>query len=238
MSLTNTHTDACIILAQARGYVYDFLRHVMLRQPTEEFINYIQSRAMLEEFPFEEVDTLVAEGVADIKGCLNKADLKIKDAVDSLSSDYTRLFIGPLKLKAPPWESAFKSEERLLFQKETLSVRYAYLQYGFLPENYGKEADDHIGFELDFMFHLSNLLIEKLETNQDVQEILVDQKKFLDDHLIKWGPSFGDALVANADTAFYKGVGKILRGFLLLDVIAVNQLLEQSMLLEVTQYHD
>lgn len=62
------------------------------------------------------------------------------------------MFIGPRELPAPPWESSYLNEDKLLFQEETLQVRMSYLKYNFIPKNYPHEADDHIALELDFMY--------------------------------------------------------------------------------------
>ena len=78
------------------------------------------------------------------------------ETVDELRSDYTRLFIGPNKLRLLGISTCMKNA---CFQKETLMVRRAYLKYHFLPKRYGHEADDHLGLELDFVYQLGLLAL-------------------------------------------------------------------------------
>lgn len=43
-------------------------------------------------------------------------------------------YVEPGSLPAPPWESAYLSEDRLLFQESTLEVRKAYLKYNYMAK--------------------------------------------------------------------------------------------------------
>lgn len=111
--------------------------------------------------------------------------------IAELSSDYTRLFIGPYKLLAPAWESVYRSADRLVCQQSLLEVKELYREAG-LVLNTGNFLDDHIGIELEFMSYLYKNNINELK------------EKFIREHLIKWVPLFCNDIIKHAQTSFYK----------------------------------
>lgn len=214
-------------LLQVRLFYYDFLRRTFLKEPTKNFLIFVKNVINGSDFPLAAESQLVREGVRQIKDYLVDHDVQEDQVCSDLHWDYTRLFVGPYELPAPPWESAYRNEERLLFQKETLAVRHAYLKYSFLPVEFGHEADDHIGIELDFMFRLSELCLQDKDKGQvSLEQLFLDQTSFLQEHLLLWIPKFSQDLIAHAETDFYRGMGKLLKGFLTLDLKALEELLE------------
>jgi Uncharacterized component of anaerobic dehydrogenases len=218
-------------LLKLRVLTYDFLRRTFISEPAHELLDMISNGLEVNEFPFAVENQSLCDGVSLVKQYLvdysrNHDHDKV---LERLNWEYTRLFIGPHELAAPPWESAYLNEERLLFQKETLAVRRAYLKYAFIVHNYGHVADDHLGLELDFMFHLSleTLKCAKLHDIAALTRVLVEQKEFMAKHLQKWVPSWCHDISKLAETDFYRGMAKILEGFLILD---------QSALVEIMQF--
>ncbi|AHF08164.1 TorD/DmsD family molecular chaperone [Desulfitobacterium metallireducens] len=217
-------------LLEMRVLVYDILRRTFLEEPTKEFLNLIMDKEFTEEFPFAEENEEIHEGIAQIAVFLQEHDLKSEKEYNDLLWDYTRLFIGPDKLPAPLWESAYLNKERLLFQEQTLKVRHAYLEYQFLPKYFRQEADDHLGLELDFMYQLSELSLNYLQ-HQDfmgLRKVLTDQKTFLQEHLLKWVPELTAKILDSSNLSFYPGMAKILNGYLTLDLEALVELLDMD----------
>lgn len=214
-------------LLQLRFFYYDFLRRSFWKEPTKNFLVFVKDVINWSDFPLAKESQLIQEGVQQIRNYLLNHDVQEDKVYNDLHWDYTRLFIGPYELPAPPWESAYLNQERLLFQKETLAVRHAYLKYSFLPVEFGHEADDHIGLELDFMFRLSELCLEDSDKGQfSLEQLFLDQTSFLQEHLLLWIPKFSQDLIKHAETDFYRGMGKLLQGFLTLDLKALHELLE------------
>ncbi|HZK85293.1 MAG TPA: molecular chaperone TorD family protein [Desulfosporosinus sp.] len=228
MSSDQTTLEQILPLLQVRGFAYDTLRRTFLTEPTQDLLQTVSQVGFIEAFPFADESALIHEGVGKISKYLDNQDVLSEEVFNQLHWDYTRMFIGPYELKAPPWESAYLNKEHLLFQEETLNVRRAYLKYAFLPKDYGHEADDHLGLELDFMYQLSELAKTKVN-QQDVIgliEVLEDQKAFLENHLLMWVPDFSKNMAENAQTQFYEGMAMILAGFLELDLKALGELLD------------
>lgn len=217
-------------LLETRAFIYDVLRRAFLQEPTLEFLTFFKDGSLLENFPFQEEQQDIREGAAEILALIHEKDLTKAEVFNSLHWDYTRMFIGPERLPAPLWESAYLSKERLLFQEQTLQVRQAYLKYHFLPANFMKEADDHLGLELDFMYQLT-MRARKAADEGDMerlQQIFADQKDFLENHLLQWVPELVLKIRESAHSAFYPGIAKILKGSLTLDLEALQELMDNT----------
>lgn len=214
-------------LVEVRQFLYDLLRWTFLKEPTLDDIKFVKDIISSSEVPFVAESPLIADGINQVKDYYAQNEVLDKAVFSDLHWDYTRLFIGPYELPAPPWESAYLNKERLLFQEETLKVRQFYLKYSFLPVEFGHEADDHLGLELDFMFRLNELALEAMgeERSTELLQLLNDQKLFLEEHLLKWVPELSEKVIEHANTDYYRGMAKILKGFLVLDQIALQELL-------------
>jgi TorA maturation chaperone TorD len=136
-------------------------------------------------------------------------------ALETLNVDQTRLFVGVGRVLAPPWESVFYTEERLVFQERTLDVRRWYSRFGLQAENLHREPDDHISLEIAFINHLTAEALETAVTAPaESQAYLEAKRQFLKEHLMKWGPFWCCQVIAQAKTDFYRGTALVLRGAL------------------------
>lgn len=149
-----------------------------------------------------------------------------REVFEDMQVDYTRLFLGPDKVIAAPWESVYFSEERLTFQEQTLGVRSWYHRFGLEAEKIHQEPDDHIGLELLFLSHLATLGIQALNEKDEVRfkENLEAQRGFINDHLGTWALDWCELVEENARTNFYKGMACLTRGalFALSDVLDIK----------------
>lgn len=207
-------------LIVVRIFYYDVLRRLFRQEPDLELLSQLSS-VMDGELPFEEEYDKLLEGKEGIKTSLENGE-----PLERIHWDYTRMFIGPYRLPAPIWESAYTNKDGLLFQNETREVRLHYLKYAFLPVQYQKEADDHLGLELDFMYQLSCMTRDKYAEGDTLalMELLTDQETFLREHLRNWLPAFIGLVEESAETSFYKGVVALLEGVTQFDREALQEL--------------
>ncbi|WP_048600915.1 TorD/DmsD family molecular chaperone [Rubeoparvulum massiliense] len=220
-------SQSYVPLLETRIDAYHLLRQLFIQEPTRELLQSLVKEDSMATFPFQAENAMIAEGITKVRSFMQEHDLLKEATFEHLHWDYTRMFVGPYRLPAPPWESAYMSQEGLLFQKEMLDVRQAYLRYELLPEHYGHEADDHLGLELDFMYQLSVLAWQANEAGdqQKLVRLLHDLQSFIHEHLLKWVPHFCEKMYKNAETQFYQGIALLLHGFLILDTEALQQLL-------------
>ncbi|QGP92492.1 Chaperone protein TorD [Neomoorella glycerini] len=220
------------ILCEDRMFAYNLLRTTFIQEPAREFLDLLAGDALIQVFPFTAENREIGAGVDQVNKYLERYTSLAADGrgeeLERLRWDYTRMFVGPYQLPAPPWESAYLNDERLLLQAETLAVRRVYLSYGFIPRNYHQEADDHLGLELEFMFRLSEMVAGKmaLRDTAGAAAILKDQEAFLADHILKWVPRFAGDVMHSSATDFYQGMARLLKGFIHLDRQATAELLQ------------
>lgn len=222
--------DDALNLFYARKFAYDVLRRFFIEEPSKEYLKPFTYQNMINLFPFQEESQGIQEGIQDIKNYLSSYDpVNKKSDYEDLHWDYTKMFIGPFDIKVKPYESLYVSNDGLLFQGTTMEIRNLYKQFDFQSADH-MEAEDHIGLELDFMFHLTQLCIESC--NQDnpnalpeIYYLLNQQKEFIDKHLSKFVDKLTKEMVEHADTDFYKGLAKLLYHYLIIDLNVLTELL-------------
>lgn len=218
----------------AREYAYDILRRFFIEEPTRDYLKVFVQQKMIENFPFIEDSKGIEDGAREIIEYYNKVDIVTNESnFDDLHWDYTKMMIGPFDLAAPPWESVYVQKEKMLFQKCTMDVRKTYEHFGFQKAAYNIEADDHIGLELDFIYHLNNLCMQsvKEENIQEVSYLLTQQEKFIEEHLSAFVPELSKRIVEHAETPFYVGMAKVLNHYLQMD----SQVLKELISIDIVQ---
>jgi TorA maturation chaperone TorD len=166
-------------------------------------------------------------GLTYLKEWSRMTRVEMSDEVfDALKSDYTRLFIGPGQVLAPPWESVFVKEGRMIFQESTLRVREWYLRYDLEPVSLYKEPDDHIGLELLFLAHLAGLSLAALRKQDEAEftATIEAQRGFLSEHVLTWASIWCDQVGVYCRTDFFRGIALTVRGALaeLADIFALE----------------
>lgn len=212
-----------------REFGYDLFRRLFMEEPTPELLRFLQQHDLVALFPDLHRNSDFIHAAESINHYLHSQQFVAgSDIFENLHWDFTRLFIGPEKLPAPPWESVYVSRDKLLFQHCTNEVKRTYEENGFFLDEEDIEAADHIGFELDFLYHLSALtisLFEQHNADRKLLEIMNLQHNFLQQHLLAFSAQFSENVQLNAETPFYRYFGLILQLFLTAD----KRQLERSM---------
>jgi TorA maturation chaperone TorD len=198
--------------------VLSLMGRILQQYPDPDWLDPLIHEGVFEEPAFAAGQSSLVEGLQLLTDWTDEVSPKLSgEALDTLRTDFTRLFLGPGKLILPPWESTFFNEERLIFQEQMLKVRQWYSRYGLESEKIHNEPDDHIGLEMSFVAHLASVAIEAIENEdeQGFEDALNSQKRFLKEHLLRWGPKWCQRLSQDARTTFYKGVAGVTLGALL-----------------------
>ncbi|MDR1357847.1 MAG: molecular chaperone TorD family protein [Coriobacteriales bacterium] len=210
-------------LLPARSYAYKALHIIFGQQPTEPILSALFSDASLETLgALVQEDEPSYAGELEAFGTLKEYYLSSEDGAATLKDlgiEYTRLFVGPAALPAPPWEMVYTTGKRELFQPGVLEIRALYQSVGCLPAEAPHVSDDHLAIELDFM----RFLCEKCQTaleqyNEDEAASLEHtQRAFLKKHLLVWVPRFLDDVEQATQEPLYIAAGGLLRAFIQLD---------------------
>jgi TorA maturation chaperone TorD len=134
--------------------------------------------------------------------------------IDSLTVDYSKLFVGPYELLAPPYGSVYLEDKSRVMGNSTVDVKKRYAEEGL---DIGlKEAPDHIAIELEFMYFLIFMEVEAIRISDSGTAASYQEKQraFLETHLGMWVSEFADNVETNAQTTFYKSLARITKSFI------------------------
>lgn len=133
--------------------------------------------------------------------------------------EYTRLFRGPVKAEAYPYESMYIEGE--IMGKSALDVARRYREVGVHVSNGFRDLPDHISVELEFMHCLHAQELDTLEKGGRDEAIRFRglAESFLKDHLARWVPAFADRILRYATTTFYLSLAKITREFIVREAV-------------------
>ncbi|RLG58359.1 MAG: hypothetical protein DRN88_00940 [Candidatus Hydrothermarchaeota archaeon] len=131
-----------------------------------------------------------------------------------LQREYVRLFITAKNVPCPPYESAYRDEQRrlMVFTQEIIKK---YRKAGLRISKKFKDLPDHIAAELEFMYYLCYMEEKFKEENKEkARKFQKMQKEFLEEHLAKWVPKFCDDVIRESKLEFYKEAARLLKDFI------------------------
>lgn len=125
---------------------------------------------------------------------------------EGLEAEYARLFVGPGRPVAHPYESVHR--EGRVMGDCTLAVRRSYATEGLAPE--GHSLPDHVAVELEFMTHLTRREAEAWEQGDEERALacLRQQEAFLSGHLGLWLPRFCQQVLNGEAHPFYSNLAQ------------------------------
>lgn len=221
----NEKMELLEVILSDRVFLYSLLHKVFGREPDAALLDILTSKDTADGFALysaEEGDPL------DLAGRFFdevRADCADAAFLDRVKSEYTRFFIGPLDLVAPPWESIYRGKAAALFQESTLEVRNFYRSFHLLPEGYPRVADDSLALELAFMAKLAERGLNALRSGdtKELSACMVGSADFLKAHLLVWVPKFFERM-KNAETDYlYPQMSLLLYSFLLRDAEVLQE---------------
>ncbi len=186
---------------RARADFYAFLSRIFLEEPPRELARDMANGNFVlpEASPINEE---FAEGVSLLREFMNVEKDSAK-VYDTLCSEYTRLFIGPVPVMFP-YESMYIDGS--MMSKSLLKVKEEYRRAGLGKLKAYHEPEDHIAVELAFMAYLCR------ENGSPAM-----QRGFIHNHLLKWVPKFSDELFEKSVCDFFRGAGRLTTGFLMIE---------------------
>jgi len=158
-----------------------------LSPPNEEVVK--DFLAMTNQWPLP-LTSKGEQALVDLRTELSP-DLSAED-IYTLWSDQNHLYGITGSAQLPPFESVHRCDDGLVFDQETVEVRQYYGAMGFQAPHLGKEPDDHIGLEMDFVSKcLLNAADDFANGNQErVRQTLAVLCGFSCEHLLTWAPDF------------------------------------------------
>jgi DMSO reductase family type II enzyme chaperone len=151
------------------------------------------------------------------------SSLPVMNNIEALRVDYSKLFVGPYKLLAPPYGSVYLENSTRVMGDSTLDVKNRYSKEGLQVDL--KEAPDHIAIELEFMYYLISKEVEVALNTDTVNTTayLEKQRDFLERHLGIWVSELTNNIAANAETIFYRNLARLTDSFVKEDLKVLSQ---------------
>lgn len=137
--------------------------------------------------------------------------------LDEFLVSYSKLFVGPFKLVAPPYSSIYLEDKWEVQSKSSQVVEFFYLRAGLSLGPSWSEPKDHILAQLEFMYYLN---YKWNETGN--KEFLELQKEFLYKILTHWIPKFNAAIQQGSTSNFYSLLGNLTELFIMRDYESVK----------------
>ncbi|CAD7289458.1 TorD/DmsD family molecular chaperone [Campylobacter suis] len=164
--------------------------------------------------------------IAELKKC--SAD---KELTDEARYEYNRLFVGPRRPRAIPYESAY-FDYKTLFGAHTLEVREIYKQAGLMVEadKFDKFPDDFIGYELQFLYFLTYNALGFLQNEQEGQfyESLKQKAEFISMHPSKWFSEFASRCAGEARLDVWRAFAEFLTLYLKDEELSLVKILAKA----------
>ena len=149
----------------------------------------------------------IPEAIEPVECMLND----LSDDFMELKRDYSRLFLGPFEVLAPPCGSVYLNPgKKTLMDESTFQVEQIYRQAG-LEANDSNNPADHITAELEFMHYLYYQEQSALNSGNEAQADLFKQyrQSFFNQHLGEWGFEFAGKVEQYAQKDFYRNLGLV-----------------------------
>ena len=220
--------EAVELLLSNRLFLYSLMHKLFGREPDEELLNILTDEHTGEAFGLlSEEEKDIMDRTAVFLGEIRE-EKQNPAFLEEAKDEYTRLFIGPMSLVAPPWESVYGQKDAMLFQESTLEVRNTYRQYGLIPEGYPHVADDSLALELHFMALLAQRGLDAFYAgkNDDLTADLTGSSDFLKNHLLIWVPKFLERMKGAKTSILYPQMCLVLDEFLRKDAETVKEVLQ------------
>jgi len=182
-------------------HIYNLLRQLFLKEPSKEIILALLDVSLEED---EEIDAGLKLMASAVKKNKDRLDIWIEE----LAIEYARLFIGPQNPPAPPYASFYISESKTLMTDETVEVRKKYLDAGMAVKDLYSIPDDHAGIEFEFIYYLTQRIIELFEKGQreESTRLYETRSDFIEVHMSEWIPLFTNKIYESTTEDFYKGL--------------------------------
>ena len=127
---------------------------------------------------------------------LSSCEGAVADAVQRVSVEFTKLFVGPPKPAAPPWETAWRGGGAVGYGEAAVQMRRFLGEIGLGVSNDNNQYADHIGIEL---LYASILCTRISEGTSDRTEL----ETFLHEHPLAWIGGFRTAVTQTAPGGYF-----------------------------------
>ncbi len=185
--------------------LFYFAGSMIMHEPSEECIYDFWERGILKTLPVSSSNPNFVKAASQLRESFTD-----KAAFGKLlHEDFIRLFLRPVPVLAPAYESEYIKYNPENSGYHSSSVTEFYESYGWQSKFKGKIEDDHLGTELLFL----TLLIDKFLVLDDEAcrgEMTKEIRRFINHHILSWVPEWNSKIQTHANTLSFKGIGNMI----------------------------
>jgi TorA maturation chaperone TorD len=198
-----------------RAGIYRFLGNCLL-EPIRADRAVLLDPEFWRGFPLEAANDVMDAALGRLAGVTaGLSVLPRGEALESVQTEYTVLFLGAGAPLAPPWESLYRTPEKLLFGAPAYQVRAYMGRFGVEAVEKYRQPEDHIGLEIMLLAAASEATARQGEA--DWSESARLQAEFIAAHPLGWIGDLERDAATHATTGFYAALLGLVRGVLLWD---------------------
>lgn len=198
---------------EQRGWVYQLLVDFLGRAPRLSLIAQYRCKMILHQ------DELLCEGEEMLNHyLLSIPETGFREVCYEEAEEYERLFRG-YSSKVPLYENIYRARtEGVDGMRLAAEISTMYGDCGVVFNKINGERDDHLALQLEFMAVMADRMMMFGSLPDRCLELTNQQISFLEDHLIKWTPSFAEELSERTTSPLYKSLAAILKQFIIYDL--------------------
>ncbi|MGH7831992.1 MAG: TorD/DmsD family molecular chaperone [Candidatus Binatia bacterium] len=200
------------LLSFRQGY-YELLVSLFRKEPDDEILLRLSAGIDERIEAARNLNPRLADGWEGLRSFFNRTPPE--DVSETVSDEYTRLFIGPHGAEVNPYESFYLTGR--LLDRPLADIRAFLKAIGIEKLEEYPEPEDFLAFQLEVMRWLIGKQTAAVDP-QDETRFLRLQADFLNDHLLVWAPACAQDIERAESAKFYQAAAKILQGFLELEL--------------------
>lgn len=200
-----------ITVARHRSDIYGLLAVLYRQEPTRDLLKRVRDPQFLE---------VLSQWGGELENdFLNRPEGEL---LEEMAVEYTRLFLGPGR-HVSPHESVHHEREDgkwgQLWGASTVEVKKFIEGTGLRYKTGYRGLPDHISLELELLEVLTRREEEAWEQDDEegARRCLDVERRFLDEHLLRWVVPFCDKVIAAAKLSFYRSLASFTKRFIEFD---------------------
>jgi TorA maturation chaperone TorD len=192
-----------------RAEHYGLFVSLLWREPARDLLERLGRGIEVRAAAAQGLHPQLAAGWREIAATL--AGFPPAELAEAARDEYTRLFLGPYGVELHLYESYYLTGR--VYDRPLADLRAFLATIGIARDDGVSEPEDWIAFELDVMRRLIQRQGESSDDDAEAR-VLDLQAAFLKRHLLVWAPSAARDIAEAKAAVFYRGVGRLLMGFL------------------------
>lgn len=153
----------------------------------------------------------IVSGVDHAQRFARRMAVEGEDALRTVRKEHARLFVGPPKPAAPPWETFYARPGGIGeagFGRATFDMRRILRQAGLEVRGTSNQYADHMGLELLYIAALCGRFACAAPSSDEIAALA----GFVREHPGAWAPAFGAAVKEAAPDGYYRCIAETAEG--------------------------